>query len=291
MRSRPRPYIDALSQELAGIEADFVALLEASEILNVDPNVPGGVLFIGAAQWGWASNEALQARRMDLLGRVRDFRPRFQLMFPNPTPEIRKRHNRAFSQLEKWLEREHGDRSVPSDIPTAVQRLRDVIADLQAARELLPVDPMPWHVVVDTNVLLDNPDLGQFADKVGARYTAHVLPVVLRELDDLKRAGRNEDLRAAAKRADRRLKGLRDNGDVSVGAKVSGDIWAVFEHVDPRADGLPSWLDLDVPDDRFVASTLLLVSRHPRAITVAATGDLNLQTKLDAARLPYLDSD
>ena len=72
---------------------------------------------------------------------------------------------------------------------------------------------------------------------------------------------------------------------------MGGDVWAIFEHVEPRTTGLPSWLDLDVPDDRFVASTLLLVSRHPSAITVAATGDLNLQTKLAATGLPFIDPD
>jgi predicted ribonuclease YlaK len=112
---------------------------------------------------------------------------------------------------------------------------------------------------------------------------------VFRELDDHKRGGRTESLREAAKRADRRLKGLRDNGDVSVGAKVAGDVWVVFEHIEPRGDGLPSWLELDVPDDRFVASTLLLQSRHPGSMVVAATSDMNLQTKLAAVRLPFIE--
>lgn len=116
-----------------------------------------------------------------------------------------------------------------------------------------------------------------------------LLPVVLREIDDHKRAGRNETLREAARRAERRLKKLRDNGDVSSGVKVAGDVWAVFEHIEPRTEGLPSWLDLTVPDDRLVASVLLLVSRHPGATTTVATGDLNLQTKLSAVRLPFID--
>jgi hypothetical protein len=90
---------------------------------------------------------------------------------------------------------------------------------------------------------------------------------------------------------DRRLKGLRDNGDVAVGVKVAGDVWAVFEHTEPQADGLPSWLDLTVPDDRLVASALFLVSRHPAATTAVVTGDLNLQTKLAAVKAPYIDPD
>jgi hypothetical protein len=40
--------------------------------------------------------------------------------------------------------------------------------------------------------------------------------------------------------------------------------------------GLPDWLDLDVPDDRFIASTLLRKSRHPGSASYVATGDVDL---------------
>lgn len=107
----------------------------------------------------------------------------------------------------------------------------------------------------------------------------HLLPVVLREIDDLKRGGKTQQLREAAQRADRRLKGLRDNGDALSGVRVAGEVYAVFEHVEPRDDRLPSWLDLTVPDDRFTASSLLLQAELPGSALYVATGDLNLQTK------------
>lgn len=146
--------------------------------------------------------------------------------------------------------------------------MRSAFRDLAAGKELLAAEEFNTHLVIDTNVLLDDPDLTRFASIVGHRYLVHLLPVVLRGLDDHKRAGRHADLREAAKRAERRLKGLRDNGDLTVRAKVAGDIWAKFEHLEPRTDGLPSWLNLHIPDDRLIASTLLLVSQHPSAITV-----------------------
>lgn len=71
--------------------------------------------------------------------------------------------------------------------------------------------------------------------------------------------------------------------------RVAGDVSAVFEHIEPRADGLPTWLDLDVPDDRIVASTLLLQSRHPGSCVYVASSDLNLQTKLAAVGLPFVE--
>jgi predicted ribonuclease YlaK len=145
------------------------------------------------------------------------------------------------------------------------------------------------RLVVDTNALIDCPNLAAYVGALGAEYRVHLLPVVLRELDDLKRSGRTPDLREAAKVADRRLKGLRDNGDVRTGARVEGQVSVVFDHIEPRGERLPNWLDLAVPDDRFVASTLLLQSAHPGSLLYAATSDLNLQTKLTAVGLPFVE--
>lgn len=47
--------------------------------------------------------------------------------------------------------------------------------------------------------------------------------------------------------------------------------------------------DLDVPGDRFLASTLLLQSRHPGSAFDVATSGINLQTKLAAVGLPFLE--
>jgi PIN domain len=285
-RLQPAAYVEQLLGELEQIRQRLVSVLERSQI--EDQRLPSN--FIGFPRFGWAaSDDALQTDRMALLGTVRDFRTRFELLFPHPTPEVRERHGDAMDHVERWLDRGEGDHSIPQIISAAVDKMNASVDVLVAAKALLPLDAFATRLVVDTNVLLDNPDLAQFVPQLGARYMAHLLPVVLREIDDKKRGGRTESLREAAKKADRRLKGLRDNGNVSVGVKVAGDVWAVFEHIEPRADGLPSWLELDVPDDRFIASTLLLQSDHPGSMVVAATSDLNLQTKLAAVRLPFIE--
>jgi rRNA-processing protein FCF1 len=284
-------YLDHLLGELNAIEDEYICVLERSEIRYVNPNRSGGVIFVGAADWGWEpSDPALEAARMDLLGRVRDWQPRFALLFPHPTPELSKRHDEALGLLIRWLVRDGKfDHSVPGTIPLTVDRLRREISKLRDSRDLLPGDSSPVRVVVDTNALIDEPDLAIYRSQIGPSYVAHILPVVMRELDDHKRSGRNESLREAAKRADRRLKGLRDRGDVRTGVRVEGEVTVVFEHIEPRANGLPNWLDLDVPDDRFVASTLLIQSGHPGSRVYVATSDLNLQTKLSAVGLPYIE--
>jgi predicted ribonuclease YlaK len=167
--------------------------------------------------------------------------------------------------------------------------LAESVKDLRGLSKLLPPDDYARRLTPDTNTLIDNPDLAAHTAALGPRYMAHVLPVVFGELDDLKRSGRTPDLREAAKKADRRLKGLRDNGDVRTGATVSGDVAAVFEYAEPSAEGLPGWLDLSVPDDRFVAAALQLQSQHPGSALYVATGDLNMQNKLSAVGLPFVE--
>jgi len=179
--------------------------------------------------------------------------------------------------------------SVPGSVDAAVDRLHTTVQVLRDARGLLPADDIRGRVVADTNALIDCPDLTVYAGQLGPRYRVHLLPVVLGELDDLKRSGRTPELREAARTAVRRLKGLRDAGDVRTGVRVARDISAVFEHVEPRDEQLPGWLDLTVPDDRLVAAALLLQSAHPGSTVFVAAGDLNLQTKLAAERLPFVE--
>jgi len=63
----------------------------------------------------------------------------------------------------------------------------------------------------------------------------------------------------------------------------------IFEHVEPRDDRLSSRLDLDSPDARLIASSLLLQSQHPGTGLHVITGDLNLQNKLAAVGLPFAE--
>ncbi|WP_333745975.1 PIN domain-containing protein [Streptomyces sp. IBSBF 2950] len=292
MPKKPPPptYVEHLLSELADTEASYAAVLESSQVRA--RQMSGGGLQIMGHPWAWEpSTPDTEARRMELLRQVRDWAPRFRLLFPHPTPAVERRMGDAIGLLEDWLVRDgRVKHRAPRDIPGALTRLSEAAAALRELVELLPEDDWRVRVVVDTNTLMDDPDVAIYKDIIGPRYMVHLLPVVLREVDDLKRSGTLPERREAAKKADRRLKAMRDNGDVLKGARVAGDVYAVFEHIEPRSEGLPTWLDLDVPDDRFIASALLLQSRHPGSKVYAATGDINLQTKLAAVGLPHIES-
>lgn len=270
---RPQPsYRARLLDELDELQQRYAKALEASGIgaHNWDSG------FIGFPNFYWADSDAeLQATRMELLAEVKDLETRLQLLFPHPTPEVRETLKESFGLLRRWAKRGRGDHSIPGSIDQAVITATKAVTSLKNLMTLLKADAWSSRLVVDTNVLIDDPDLARYAPSLGNKYMVHVLPVVLGELDDLKRSGRTPEVREAAKRADRRLKSLRDNGDVRAGARVQGDVHAVFEHIEPRGDGLPGWLDLDVPDDRLVASALLLQSSHPSSTVHVATSDMN----------------
>lgn len=292
MPKKPPPptYVDQLLSELADIETSYAAVLDSSQVRA--RQMSGAGFTIIGHPWAWEpSSPDIEARRMTLLRQVRDWAPRFRLLFPHPTPAVQRSMDDAIGLLEDWLVRDgRVKHHAPRDITGAATRLKDAAAALRDLVALLPEDDWRVRVVVDTNALMDDPDVTVYRDAVDStRYMVHLLPVVLREIDDLKRSHSRPERREAAKKADRRLKAMRDNGDVRKGARVAGDVYVVFEHIEPRADGLPTWLDLDVPDDRFIASALLLQSAHPSSKLYAATSDINLQTKLAAVGLPYVE--
>lgn len=267
-------------------------MLDSSLILNTNPNRGhrSGVVFLGYAEWGWAPSGAdLEAERMALLGDLRSWDTRFRMLFTSPVPSVAQRIEDNLGVLERWLVRKGRDHSVPGTIEDALTQVRASVEELHRLPELLPSDPHPVRLVVDTNALIDDPDLARYTSQLGPAYLVHLLPVVLSEIDDLKRSGRTPELRESAQRADRRLKGLRDNGDVSVGARVAGEVHAIFDFREPRREGLPTWFDLAVPDDRLVGGVLRLQSDHPASAVFVATGDLNLQNKLAAVGVPFLE--
>jgi hypothetical protein len=249
-------YAENLIAELDRIAAFYAEILAASEIKYV--NLSGGGLIFAYPDWGWGDgDEKLEVARMELLRRLRDWTPRFRLLFAHPTPEVAERLKDGIDHLERWLIREgSGDWGLPQTIDAAQDKIRVTVADLRALKNLLPADDYPVRLVVDTNALIDNPDLAAYTNEIGRRYVVHLMPVVLGEIDNLKRAGRPDDLRNNARRADRRLKGLRDNGDVLKGARVAGDVIAKFEHTEPRSDDLPQWLDMDAPFSIMIRRSL-----------------------------------
>ena len=50
------------------------------------------------------------------------------------------------------------------------------------------------------------------------------------------------------------------------------------------------WLDPSNADDRLMATFIEVMRRNPRSAVVLVTRDLNLQNKMEFARLPFIES-
>lgn len=144
--------------ELDQLEQDYADVLRRSTILNIDPN--GRVAFVGFPIYGWGpSDSALEAGRMDLLRRLRDWGPRYRLLFPHPVKTVTARLDSGLRLLETWLLRKGRDLSLPASTEHAVAALAVSVEDLRGLSELLPADEYAVRLAPDTNTLIDNPDL------------------------------------------------------------------------------------------------------------------------------------
>jgi hypothetical protein len=151
-------------------------------------------------------------------------------------------------------------------------------------------------LVPDTNSLVDQPDPAVYRPIVGRNdFRFVLLPPVLGELDELKIAHKNPDVREGAKSAITRIKGWRDQArragrTLNDGTIVDGSITVQSVHIEPDVKGSLSWLDAFVADDRIIAAVLAVAAEHPAARVVLVTGDVNLQNKADAAMLETADT-
>ncbi|MGD9998361.1 MAG: PIN domain-containing protein [Acidimicrobiia bacterium] len=287
-----RPFGERLLDELAEMRTAFRQLLDGSSICNVDPNRHGvgGMVFIGFATWDWTPDDGLIGERTRLLERLDHWASLLLLLHRSAVPTTRERIEGHLGLLRDWLKRDGGDHSIPPTIEEASARAEVAFDELVRLVEI-GIHGMPATLVVpDTNALIRHPDVASFAAHLGTDDYLVVMPTtVVAELDELKDRGRTEDVRTKAAAVVRRLKGLRDRGDIRVGVPVQGRTRLRMEHREVQVRGVLDWLDPDVPDDRILAAALDLQARSPAATVVLFTADMNLQNKAAAVGLPFAD--
>lgn len=288
-------YVDRLRAELSEIRSDMDALLDASTIRNVNPNTPdSSVVFVGAADWGWGpSDAALSASQMRLAARYHAWFDSLRLLFTHPTPDVASDMKEVDEFVRRWTERPGTwDHSISRTIDAAKQIAAEQFETFDRLLDIASRSGSDTlRLVPDTNALIRNPDLASYARTAPSpTFTIHLVPTVLGELDDLKDRGRSQELRDQAQGVVRRLKGLRDKGNLATGVKVTKTITVQTEAQEVDVRGVLDWLDPAVPDNRLLAAALRLQSDHPSGAVVLVTSDLNLQNKADAVGLPYIET-
>ena len=289
-----RPFAVRLAEELAALLDDVDVLLDGSKIVNIDPNdrwSDSDAVFIGFPLWGWKPDGDEQTqRRLDLLKRWEQWRQLFGLLFPDPPPDVKTRIGEGTKLINAWLKRPGGDHSVPSTIAAAKVSLREGTKGLGELLTMAAAADPGVVAIPDTNALIDAPDVATYGSVLGTdRFDVRLIAPVTAELDRLKREGRTPELREKVQSVIRRIKGFRDRGNLVDGVQLTHDVRFFSQAREPDFSRMPEWLDRDNADDRILACALELQGSHAAATVVLVTSDLNLQTKADAAGLPYVE--
>lgn len=291
----PKSYVDRLRDELAGMADEFMQILDHSQVRYLDWNPPGSsAVVVGFADWAWAPSDAsLTSARMTLLGRYNSWFDRLRLLFPHPTQDVQQKLDHQVDFVRRWLLRpDTSDFTIPASIDAAKETAQDLFRQIGDLLDLTrTTEGSALRLVPDTNALLNNPDLASYTRSLPAdRYVVHLLPTVLRELDELKDRGRSNDLRDNAQSVIRRIKGLRDKGSLATGVPLTKTMAVRAESREVNPPEILGWLTAHAPDDRILAGALSLQSSHPADLLLLITSDLNLQNKADAVGLPYQET-
>lgn len=280
-----------LTSRLDALGTAYNDVLARSTIVDVNWNQAGDIAVVIAPGREWGADAALEQERARLLRDYDEVLELLRLLHRDALPARKQLLDETDEVLRKWLVRPDVlDWSVPASIAEAqslasarIKVFRDLLSEATSGRGGVLAVP-------DTNVLLGDPDVGLYGDVLGAdEYTAVLVPAVLGELDALKNRGRTSDVRDAADRAVRRIKGLRDRGDLRRGVRVQGRIMLRAEPREVPAGSVLAWLDPSVPDDRLLASALDVQVREPASVVVLVTRDVNLQNKAAVVGMPFVD--
>src|SRR4051812_1718612 len=140
-------------------------------------------------------------------------------------------------------------------------------------------------VVVDTNVILFD------ALAINKFHSADIyIPFsVIEEIDRFKRDlgenGRN------ARHFSRFVDVLREKGSLAQGVALENSKSFVFVVSDFNFQGLPSEMNLSVPDHRILATAYALMAQNPKADVELITKDINLRIKADVFDIDASDYD
>lgn len=289
-------YAQLLRRDLEEIVSLSDRLLEVSAI-KYDPDKVGrlsremGVAILAIvpdATWKPLDDEGRRRQRT-----VLDYWARWiekvRLLFTGDAGGPKRELDEAAECVAKWLDRTEQDFSVPNTLPEASAVFRKHVKPLFDLLAPFQMDG-PLVVVPDTNVILRNQDFPSWVGTVGtAAFTVLLVPGVLGELDEQKTNHRVPEVREKARSFSNRVKGWRNQGSLSVGVRVEGNIFVRVAAREPNLEQTLSWLDPRVVDDRIIASVLEWQRTNPTSAVQLLSGDSVMLAKADEAGVPTGD--
>lgn len=280
--------LDRLRIELGDLEESLSTLVAVSRVEPVDADM-GFFVVVNAPDFCFADGDDTHAKaQLDLRSRYLDWYERFSLLYPDPPHEIQERIAAAHAELLNWIDLERNFQ-IGQDSFANAEASRSAFKPFHRLLSILDGDG-PRILVPDTNALIAVPDPACYVELIeSTEFLFVLLPTVLSELDNLKNHARELEFRNRVNRVVTRIKGWRNQGSLVDGVTLNKSITVRSVTREPDMDRSLSWLDRDNRDDRIIASILELQSMEPAARLLLITGDVNLQNKADAARLPCSD--
>jgi predicted ribonuclease YlaK len=95
-------------------------------------------------------------------------------------------------------------------------------------------------------------------------------------------------IRAKAERFARQVGEYRRRGPLLQGATLEAEITVMAIPVEPKMSDSSPWLDPTNLDDRLLASVIEVMRLNAHASVIVVTRDVNLQNKLEFARVPFV---
>lgn len=279
---------DLLAEDAAEIKHDIARLMEHSKlhqrrdcdtIVYIDPN--------GNGLWGELSLEVrpLQSKILE------DYR-RYHEMIRTLTRGMAKGSQREFAQAHALVVK-HVEQQLATwskSVADAQAETLRAIDEMQGLLDHLYSPRGEVLIVPDTSALILGASLEQWSFDWCDAFTVVLTPTVLAELDELKIAHRNLDVRTKAECIIRQIKEYCRRGDLRAGVPVvKRRISARSIAVEPKMGESLPWLDPTNNDDRLLASTIEIIRQNVRSVVVLVTADVNLQNKAQHARIPTVE--
>lgn len=294
MPGRPSPvsFLARLRSDLEVVVSKVEGLTLASPTVSGRLSYPANFMPMNVAEHMFGELPP-QGRQLQVEARGAYLRwfDRFELVLTQlPTHEADRLRRVSRNFVAIWLDRSEQRVSIPRPAKRAVEKFRaENISEFEKC--LRDLDRPDGRVLLfpDTNALVRTLDLHLYGAAGGFDKFEVVIPAtVLKELEEHTHRHPRPEFREKVKGVLRRIKGWRAQGDIRDGVLVHG-VKVRLRAEEPTFKNTLSHLDKDNPDDRIVATALELQGSALSSIVVLVTADVNLQTKADAAGLPFIE--
>jgi hypothetical protein len=264
-----RTATDILLAHASAIRGGVHELLDRSGMTQMDRDWGSAVWLGPTGEWAKLDIEGRRVQSR-VLEEYRRFFETVRVLLRGQPPDALRELEEADAALREILEQ--SQLSWLGSVDDAHQRALSAIdAQCSLLTRLHDAGDGTDVYVPDTNALLHNLDLENWAFPDSAKFELVLGPSVLVELDELKVNHRNPDVRQKAESLISRIKGYRSRGRLTEGVPLRSSVSTIRAMpTEPRLDESLSWLDPANCDDRFIATVIELIRQRPRsAITTA----------------------